>query len=87
MLLKANTIRYYFNLNAKGRQKKHIYNINTSFSELRIAIQLRGLPSFWTYIKKPNMSLVRLPAGRNHPLSLHQHEPSYRYTAEQHEDY
>lgn len=66
MLLKANTIMYYFNLNAKGRQKKHIYNVNNSVRELCIAIQLCCLPSFWTYIKKPNMNLTHLSAGQNH---------------------
>lgn len=44
---------YYFNLNAKGKQKKQIYNVSLSARELCIAIQLRCLPSFWTYIKKP----------------------------------
>lgn len=52
MLLKANTIMYYFNLNAKGKQKKQIYNVSLSARELCIAIQLHCLPSFWTYIKK-----------------------------------
>lgn len=28
MLLKANAIMHYFNLNAKGKQKEHIYNVN-----------------------------------------------------------
>lgn len=48
---------YYFNLNAKGRQKKYIYNVNTSVREVCIATQLHSLPSFWTYIKNPTWIL------------------------------
>lgn len=66
MLLKANTNMHYFNLNAKGRQKKSVFTMLTlQLRELCIAIQLCCLPSFWTYIKTATL-MLHTSGGHNH---------------------
>lgn len=65
MLLKANTMTYYFNLNAKGRQKKHIYNVNTP-ENFVLLLSYAVCPAFVSLQKEPNMNFTRLSAGHNH---------------------